>query len=87
MGVFTNLGDSVVQLSLRSSLGLAAAGFAAFVALAIAVNVLRQMLPANPHEPPLVFHWVPFFGSTIVYGIDPYAFFFKCREKVGCARP
>ena len=50
--------------------------------LTIVLNVLHQQLFRNPAEPPLVFHWVPFFGSTITYGIDPYRFFFRCREKV-----
>lgn len=30
-----------------------------------------------------MFHLVPFIGSTIAYGIDPYKFFFACREKYG----
>ena len=53
-----------------------------FTVLAIVLNVLRQLLFKNPKEPPVVFHWVPFIGSTITYGIDPYKFFFSCREKV-----
>jgi hypothetical protein len=53
-------------------------------ALTILANVLRQLpLFRKPHEPPLVFHWVPFIGSTISYGMDPYKFFFACREKYG----
>ncbi|KAG9703497.1 14-alpha sterol demethylase Cyp51B, partial [Aureobasidium melanogenum] len=59
-------------------------GGAAFV-LAIVLNVLSQLLPVRRKgsEPPLVFHWVPFIGSTITYGIDPYKFFFKCRQQYG----
>ena len=49
----------------------------------ILLNVARQLLIRNPNEPPVVFHWVPFIGSTISYGIDPYTFFFACREKYG----
>ena len=60
---------------------LAAALFTLFV-VAILLNVLTQLIRRNPSEPPLVFHWIPFFGSTIDYGIDPYKFFFRCREKV-----
>lgn len=56
---------------------------ATFITLTIVLNVLRQLLFRNPNEPPLVFHWVPFFGSTITYGMDPYHFFFSCREKYG----
>ena len=51
-------------------------------AAAVLLNVLAQLLFKNPNEPPVVFHWVPFLGSTIAYGIDPYKFFFACREKV-----
>ena len=53
-----------------------------FLALAVIVNVLRQLLFKDPNEPPLVFHWFPVIGSTVTYGIDPYKFFFSCREKV-----
>ncbi|PYH98808.1 Cyp51A [Aspergillus ellipticus CBS 707.79] len=56
--------------------------FAAAV-VAIVLNVLRQLLFRNKNEPPVVFHWIPFLGSTISYGIDPYAFFASCREKYG----
>ena len=53
-----------------------------FFVLIIVVHVLQQLLFKNPKEPPVVFHWIPFVGSTITYGIDPYKFFFSCREKV-----
>jgi sterol 14alpha-demethylase len=55
---------------------------AAFVTLAIGLNVLNQLLFKDPNEPPVVFHLVPFIGSTVTYGIDPFKFFFSCREKV-----
>ncbi|KKY17388.1 putative lanosterol 14-alpha-demethylase [Phaeomoniella chlamydospora] len=58
-------------------------GFAAFVVVAIILNVLSQVLFKNPNEPPIVFHWVPIIGSTVTYGIDPFKFFFACREKYG----
>lgn len=54
----------------------------AFVTSVIVINVLKQLLIKDPNEPPLVFHLVPFVGSTITYGIDPFKFFFACREKV-----
>ncbi|KAK5000307.1 Sterol 14-alpha demethylase, partial [Elasticomyces elasticus] len=62
---------------------LAVASFAAFLVLAVVLNVLKQLLLKNRNEPPVVFHWVPFLGSTITYGMDPYAFFFECRRKYG----
>lgn len=67
---------------------LAVAGAYAFAALLVAIvlNVARQLLVRNEKEPPVVFHWIPFLGSTISYGMDPYAFFFFCRKKVSyCA--
>lgn len=73
------LGD---QLSKRSTGVILTAGLAASFVLLVVLNVLRQLLFRNPKEPPIVFHWVPFVGSTISYGIDPYHFFFHCRQKV-----
>lgn len=55
--------------------------FAAFLAI-ILINVLYQKLPRKPDEPPLVFHWLPFFGNAVAYGLDPCGFFEKCREQV-----
>ncbi|KAF2275756.1 putative cytochrome P450 [Westerdykella ornata] len=51
----------------------------------IALNLVYQFLfrILNRTRPPLVFHWVPFIGSAIHYGMDPYDFFFSCREKYG----
>ncbi|KAH7240985.1 cytochrome P450 [Fusarium redolens] len=56
--------------------------FASCIAIII-LNVLYQKLPRNANEPPLVFHWLPFFGNAVAYGLDPYDFFVKCREKHG----
>nr|UKG18589.1 putative lanosterol 14 alpha-demethylase [Thecaphora frezii]UOP57018.1 putative lanosterol 14 alpha-demethylase [Thecaphora frezii] len=52
--------------------------------LAVVVNVAHQLLlPRNPNLPPVVFHFVPIIGSAVTYGMDPYKFFFDCREKYG----
>ncbi|KAF8239720.1 cytochrome P450 [Tricholoma matsutake] len=51
--------------------------------IAIILNVLSQLLPRNPTDPPVVFHWFPIIGSAISYGNDPINFFFACREKYG----
>ena len=84
MGVLNEISTPLFNLltSIRT-LQIAGAAFAIFIVLSIVVNVLRQLLPQNPNEPPLVFHWVPFVGNTITYGIDPFKFFFCCREKYG----
>jgi hypothetical protein len=55
-------------------------GLFAFIVL---LNVLQQVLLVNDHEPPLVFHLLPWIGNTIEYGMDPYAFFHSCQEKYG----
>ena len=55
---------------------------AALILLIVALHWLSQYLFASKDEPPVVHHWLPFVGSAITYGQDPYAFFFRCREKV-----
>ncbi|KNG83092.1 14-alpha sterol demethylase Cyp51A, partial [Aspergillus nomiae NRRL 13137] len=65
------------------SFTLVSAYAAAGVLAIIILNVLRQLFFRNKSDPPLVFHWVPFVGSTVTYGMDPYAFFFSCRQKYG----
>ncbi|KIJ36242.1 hypothetical protein M422DRAFT_76275 [Sphaerobolus stellatus SS14] len=52
--------------------------------IAIAFTTLAQLIiPQNPNEPPVVFHWLPYLGSAIEYGKDPVNFLKKCREKHG----
>lgn len=52
--------------------------------LVVVLNVLHQVLvPRDPTLPPVVFHWIPWFGSAAYYGMDPYKFMFECREKYG----
>lgn len=70
------------QLSSHSLGAIVAGGLFSFLVLTIVLHVLGQLLLKNPNEPPVVFHWVPFIGSTITYGIDPYDFFFNCQKKV-----
>jgi sterol 14-demethylase len=75
MGVLSALVGPVTSLSIVFlALG--------FVVLLIIANVLKQLLFKKANEPPLVFHLLPFIGSTITYGIDPVKFFFNCRQKV-----
>ena len=56
---------------------------AAVVIVPIVTNILQQLFYRDPHKPPVVWHWVPLIGSTVEYGQDPYAFFFRCKEKYG----
>ncbi|KAM3089056.1 Lanosterol 14-alpha-demethylase, variant 2 [Clarireedia jacksonii] len=84
MGILENIAGPLAQeISQRSTGAIIAGSFAAFVVLAVVLNVLNQLLFKNPNEPPVVFHWFPIIGSTITYGIDPYRFFFDCRAKYG----
>lgn len=53
-----------------------------FIAASILLNVFSQIFLKDKTAPPVVFHWVPFIGSTISYGMDPYSFFFESKEKV-----
>ena len=90
MGILAAVTESLPDpLPNKPIAGLIAGGIVSFFVIAVVFNVLGQLLVKDPNEPPLVFHWVPFIGSTITYGIDPYRFFFSCREKVlnRCVRP
>jgi sterol 14-demethylase len=83
MGLLENVtGTLAQQLSQRGVGVVVAASLGAFLVLAVVLNVLSQLLLKNPNEPPIIFHWFPIVGSTIVYGMDPYKFFFDCRAKV-----
>ena len=83
MGLLATIAGPIPSLFSNSSIGVViASSFASLIVLTIVLNVLKQLLFRNPNEPPVVFHWVPFIGNTIGYGIDPYKFFFRCREKV-----
>ncbi|KAK6958286.1 Sterol 14-alpha demethylase [Daldinia eschscholtzii] len=55
----------------------------AILTLTVAINVLWQLIPRSKSEPPLVFHWIPFVGSAISYGLNPFEFFTKCRKHHG----
>jgi sterol 14-demethylase len=69
----------VIQLSYV--LRLAGYGFIALLAL-VALNICRQvLLPHSKSEPPTVFHWLPYIGNAVSYGMDPVAFFTKYRAK------
>lgn len=86
MGLFAGILDPLAaRLDGQPTYIIALLGFGAFIAISIFLNVLRQVVPIGrtSTDPPLVFHWVPFIGSTITYGIDPYKFFFESRKKYG----
>lgn len=74
------LAEGFSRLGLASQIGVT---FASFLFVVVSLNVLQQVLFKNPNEPPVVFHWFPFVGSTITYGMDPPRFFKENRAKVG----
>jgi sterol 14-demethylase len=76
------LAQRFFQLGTASQIGVA---LTSAVALIIIVNVAQQILFKNPNEPPVVFHLLPWFGSTVIYGMDPPKFLQVNRAKVRCA--
>jgi hypothetical protein len=86
MGLFATILDQFSeQCSAQSVYVVAGLGFLTLVVLSVLTNVLVQLVFKNPNEPPVVFHWFPFIGSTVTYGMDPYKFFFDARKKVRSA--
>ncbi|CAG8035118.1 unnamed protein product, partial [Penicillium nalgiovense] len=84
MGLFASFLETFCEhCSTQSIYTLASVGALSFIALSVVINVLRQLFFKKAHEPPVVFHWFPFVGSTISYGMDPYNFFNQARAKYG----
>ncbi|GAA5978185.1 hypothetical protein JCM11641_001128 [Rhodosporidiobolus odoratus] len=53
-------------------------------AILVILNALRQIFSLrDPTKPPKVFHYVPFIGCALSYGLDPLNFFERCRQKYG----
>lgn len=48
----------------------------------IVTDMVCHQLPQDRSLPPVVFHYIPWFGSAASYGNDPVNFFFKCQAKV-----
>lgn len=83
MGLLAELLVPLTQeLSKLSTPVLVGVLWTAFVTISVVVNVLLQLLCKDKTKPPVVFHLFPWLGSTVDYGQDPYAFFFKCQKKV-----
>lgn len=85
MGLLQDLaGPLAARFSQLGAVSQVGAVLATVVFLAVFLNVLQQLLFKNPNEPPMVFHWFPFLGSTVTYGMDPPVFFRQMRKKVWC---
>jgi sterol 14-demethylase len=47
-------------------------------------NIVWQLLYSlRKDRVPLVFYWIPWFGSAVPYGMQPYEFFGDCQRKYG----
>lgn len=75
------MADSIEVLGLSSLAPIAFYGLIGLVA-SILINACRQTLFHAKSEPPAVFHWIPYIGNAVSYGMDPVAFFVKYRAKV-----
>ncbi|GAA5838922.1 hypothetical protein JCM11251_003737 [Rhodosporidiobolus azoricus] len=79
------------RTALREHLSPLVAAFAEICAIlalafctAVSLNVFRQIFTLrDPTKPPEVFHYVPFIGCAISYGMDPLGFFERSRQKYG----
>ncbi|KAI1112928.1 cytochrome P450 [Nemania sp. NC0429] len=75
--------SSTTMIQLLSTVILLVAYLFGALLVLIVVNLLRQLLPRSKSEPPLAFHFIPFIGNAISYGLDPYGFYVQCRKKYG----
>lgn len=76
--------DALLQKVLGSSLYvLSVTTITLLSLLVVLVNGIKQVLFKKRHEPPTVFHWLPFVGSAISYGQDPIKFLSNCQAKHG----
>lgn len=84
MGLLGDIaGPLADRLADSSTLAKVSSAFAAFIVLSVVFNVLGQLLVKKADRPPVVFHWFPWIGSTVTYGMDPFKFFSENRRKVG----
>jgi len=87
MGVLSDfllpLGPLAGNLSKLSTPTLIVVGTVSFILVSVVANVLSQLLFKDKSKPPVVFQFFPFIGSAVMYGMDPYAFFYANQEKYG----
>ncbi|KAF2865707.1 cytochrome P450 51A [Massariosphaeria phaeospora] len=70
------------DLNMHSLLHAAGYLISSLLTLIIA-NLLSQSLLHKKSEPPVIFHWLPFIGNAVSYGVNPHRFLASCREKHG----
>lgn len=58
--------------------------FAIILAVSFIYSYTYQLLyKLRKDRAPLVWYWIPWFGSAIPYGMQPYEFFENCHQKYG----
>lgn len=71
------LGDLISSLSIYQQILI-------LVSLPFLYSITWQLLYSlRKDRAPLVFYWIPWVGSLVPYGMQPYEFFENCREKYG----
>ena len=53
----------------------------------LSVGDSNRQVPQDPTKPPVIFHFFPWVGSMVAYGMEPYKFFNNARAKVSAASP
>ncbi|KAF8544774.1 cytochrome P450 [Trichophaea hybrida] len=81
--LFDPLGSLTGDLAKLSTPLLLAIGAISFIIFSVVFNVVSQLACKDKNKPPLVFHYFPFIGSAVTYGMDPYAFFSANQKKYG----
>jgi len=74
--------ETVNTFTARGGITQVASNAAILFLTVIVLNILWQKLPSKKTEPPVVFHWFPFIGNAVSYGMNPLEFFTSCRGKV-----
>uniref|UniRef100_A0A060THG7 sterol 14alpha-demethylase n=1 Tax=Blastobotrys adeninivorans TaxID=409370 RepID=A0A060THG7_BLAAD len=82
MGLILEVGQRLNSFPLYQRIPLV---LATVILGAVFANVFWQLViyPRHKNRAPLVFHWIPWLGSAATYGMAPYVFFSKNREKYG----
>ena len=75
------IGPSTLMVGFSTST-VTVASITLLMILVILVTGAKQALFKRRNEPPVVFHWLPFFGSAISYGQEPMRFLDDCQAKV-----
>lgn len=86
----TQVDHNMIILTTLNNMGIPVEGWHILAGLAILaviteIYVIGSQLLARRNKTlaPMAFYWIPWVGSSIPYGIDPYEFFEDCRNRYG----